>query len=399
MKKDVLPKIKRSESGYRYWYVEFKIWNEFKDKYDRFQRREGFAKCETKEAAEKNGWKLIRKYRSKINKGDYSTLQGEEVSPQNLEYIRKVKQARENPGAVTKLSIVYFAAEHLKMIKVKKRTNKTYQDYQSKFRKLRVWLQMKKLNRIDIQYFTYEDAQDFMKWILEKEGIAGKTWNDYRRLYMAVWEDAKKVRKNLVNVWRDIPRLKEDIKHQLPISMNDISRLKKYLVEHDPQLWLQCEFIFYCAVRPKELRFLKIGDIDLERKKIIVRADISKNRLQEIVDIPIHFAEKLKYEYTIRDYPDSVYLFSNKGKPGRFLMGRNNMALRFRKAREALDLPGDIVAYAFKHTGAVMAIQNGASVKELQMQYRHKSLVTTDMYMKRIDGYNSDFYRNKMPAL
>ena len=175
---------------------------------------------------EKNGKKVVLKYRTKIERGDFLTMQQEEVSPKNLEYIRKVKQARENPNAITKQSIVYYTSEHLKNIKLKKRTNKTYQDYQSKFRKLRVWLQMKKLNKIDIHYFTYEDAQDFMKWILEKEKIAGKTWNDYRRLYMAVWEDAKKERKNLVNVWRDIPRLKEDIKHQVPISLNDISRLQ-----------------------------------------------------------------------------------------------------------------------------------------------------------------------------
>src|SRR5690606_17591211 len=73
-----------------------------------------------------------------------------------------------------------------------------------------------------------------------------------------------------------------------------IGLIKEYCEQHDPQLWLACEMQFYCFMRPKEMRFCKIYDLDFEENIIEVRGEISKNGNTEKVVIPQHFSQRMQ---------------------------------------------------------------------------------------------------------
>jgi len=159
-------------------------------------------------------------------------------------------------------------------------------------------------------------------------------------------------------------------------------RLKRLISQEDPQLWLFIQFIYYTFIRPNsELRRLQVMHLMIDEGKIFIPGMISKNRDSEYVAIPPVFLPTVRAEYEYSAAAD--YLF-----PSRVVddapVSYNNMYARHRKYLKQLRFPNGYTLYSWKHTGAVAAIQAGVSVKDLQLQMRHKSLDQTDQYLRQM---------------
>ncbi|GAB3938776.1 phage integrase SAM-like domain-containing protein [Larkinella terrae] len=57
--------------------------------------------------------------------------------------------------------------------------------------------------------------------------------------------------------------------------------LEQYLKEHDYELFLFTRYLYFAFIRPRELRQLRIKNIDLTTKSIIIPGEIAKNRKTE----------------------------------------------------------------------------------------------------------------------
>jgi integrase len=55
--------------------------------------------------------------------------------------------------------------------------------------------------------------------------------------------------------------------------------------------------------------------------------------------------------------------------------------------------------YALKHTGNGMALENGANIRDLQLQNRHSSLDQTQRYLDRFSRNVSEKFINSFPKL
>ena len=159
-------------------------------------------------------------------------------------------------------------------------------------------------------------------------------------------------------------------------------RLKRLISKEDPELWLFIQFIYYTLMRPNsELRMLQVMHLMLDEGKIFIPGTISKNRDSEYVAIPPIFLPTVREQYQYGAASD--YLFPSRvveDQP----VSYNNMYARHRKYLKQLRFPNGYTLYSWRHTGAVNAIQNGVSVKDLQLQMRHKSLDQTDQYLRQM---------------
>ncbi len=182
-------------------------------------------------------------------------------------------------------------------------------------------------------------------------------------------------------------------KHQLTL-------IKNKLPQMDSQLWLACQMVYYCFLRPKsELRFLKIGDIDLHDKKILVRGEIAKNHKTQYIGIPEPLGLHLK-ELDIYNYPFDFFLIGKDGHPGPVPLGQNNMANRHKKAMIKLNLDWQkLKHYSWKHTGVVNFAKNGGNLKTLQLQLRHHSLDMVNIYLRRLGIMDCDDIIYEFPAI
>jgi integrase len=70
--------------------------------------------------------------------------------------------------------------------------------------------------------------------------------------------------------------------HQV-FSDEDFALVMEWLKQHDPYALLFCRTIYYTCIRPKELRYLQLKHIDLEKSTIVVPASIAKRLSKNVV--------------------------------------------------------------------------------------------------------------------
>src|SRR4030095_3255321 len=88
------------------------------------------------------------------------------------------------------------------------------------------------------------------------------------------------------NPFEGIPKFREQRQGSLYFKPDQVKKLKVVLPQCDSMLWFSVKFIYYCFIRPVELRCLRISDVYLDDRKILLRAGISKNGKTEFVSIP-----------------------------------------------------------------------------------------------------------------
>jgi site-specific recombinase XerD len=238
------------------------------------------------------------------------------------------------------------------------------------------------------------DKEHFIYWLKNKRELHNSTINHYIGKLKSIF---KQIIKNgnwqQENPFSEVSRLKSSATSAKYFTRQDLTRLKPYLDKHQ-ELNMYVQFMYYCFIRPNELRQMKVSDINLEEKKIQVRSKISKNEKAQYIVIPMPFyGQVLAF---LDGKVNSDYLFS--GKNGKMLY-INAMYNKFRKLLSAAGF--DITQYSIysmKHTGAVQAVLNGIDVKSLQIQLRHSSLDITDQYLKQIGIQDLVNLRDNFPS-
>lgn len=236
---------------------------------------------------------------------------------------------------------------------------------------------------------TAETMLDYFRIIQHTK--AGATYKAHRsflkRMFTEIGEEG---------ITADVPVVKAYSVPARYYQKAQIRQLKAVISACDPELWLYCQFVYYCFLRPgDELRHVRAGDVQLDDAKILVRGATSKNKRQLYVAIPDAFLPRLQYIEEMR--PDA-YLFPGKHdstKP----IGVNTMSNRHRKIIRSLGYTSDYKLYSWKHTGAVQAVKAGIGLKELQIQLRHHSLDMVEKYLRQLGVQDLHRLKRDFPAL
>lgn len=262
---------------------------------------------------------------------------------------------------------------------------KTHQDYKSKLAMFVEYIEEKQRN-IPIPLIDRSIVFPFFEFLVNERDLCRQTVSKYMqtvRMFFNWCEDVG-VREYETNPVKRIPKMGKVIDCSPGVfSKSDRERLRDAIKPKEPWLWLACEILYYCAVRPgTEMRLLKVGDIDLHKKSICIRAELAKNKMTETVLFPYEVLEHM-LSLNIQQYDKNLYLFGKYGVPSTQPMGKNTMRNRFNHYRELLHISTDKKFYSWKHSGALSAIDNGATIYEVKDQLRHKSIMTTEEYLRK----------------
>ena len=269
--------------------------------------------------------------------------------------------------------------------------------YRSKMRIFSHWITAQKLEGNDISAYDQAVAHKFIKYLFEERKVGNTTVRQYLFLYQAFFNWMKSQRPGLDNPFADIRIAKAPKTPAKYFSDVLLDRLKAIISKHNPQLWLAALFQYYCFIRPKELRFLTIGDINLDEGSITVPGKIAKNKKTQAVIIPDVFLQYMK-TLEIDKYPQTFYIVTRSGMPGEIHVSKNYLYNQFVKVRRLMGLSTDYKFYSFKHTGAIRA-SRFITVKDLQMQLRHQSLDQVDQYLRQMKPIESESLRTKFPEI
>jgi len=398
----ILPEINNCrEDLSKKWFIYFSYRDPRNDKMKRFKVYEGLHKIKDFAGRTEAAERLKAEYAAKLKNGwnpfldDESAIYEDQLQYQNVARIYgKLKMANK--------TVSYYSSKFIARKKADGELEpETISTYTSKLRIFSLWLDKNGMGDYDITVIDNAIVLDFFDYLINDRQLAGNSMKSYRQLLQEMFELARKEGSIMTNPVYDIPVCKRiNDRSPRPIAEFDIQNLKEAIKKEDPQLWLAISFEYYCFLRPgKELRLLRIGEIDFIRGVIDVEQLRAKTNLERFPTIPLVFLKELREVYQLHEYPRDYFVFGKHGQPGPECLGKNNMRTRFREIRKKLKMPDGYKYYSWKHTGNGRAADAGISMKALQEQNGHTSIQTTEIYMRHKIGRVSTEIRDKFPKL
>jgi len=230
--------------------------------------------------------------------------------------------------------------------------------------------------------------------VLLKKKVVAVTRNNYlqaMRLLFYVLVDREYIDKN---PFAGLKKLKATQKRRKVFTKAERSIICNFLKGQNDELLLAISLCYYCALRPAEIRRLKIGDIDLQKGIITLDGEQTKNKDLATITMPNHLVEFMQ-EIRIKRYPAEYYVFSGPElKAGLTQCGTNRIAYVHKTVIEKLAMYDMLVDtdgktfYSWKDTAARDMIEEGINAAALMKHFRHKSLETTQRYLESFGTTN-----------
>lgn len=405
-----LPKVYDADGDItKTWFVYYYYHSPITGEMVRFRDSTGINRHQNPSDRRKVADKLCKSYRRKLLKGwspfqslkKYDNLRLQKMSPRKFADHFDVKKCVE----------LYLEN------KIQSRVEpKTVKDYKGALNHYIRWMEMSRLIDSETYFLTADHAVKFKKYLVEEKQLGNKRINFILTTLRNFFVFLKKNNRARENPFQQVELLPDDSVPSRYFPAWEISMIKEYTLAKDPQLWIFLQFIYYELMRPKEIKLLRIQNIDFSRRVINIpgftyvhgkRVRMSKNGKSQTIVIPEPFIEQLKNyleEYRQQSLntgtiPDHYFIFTAKRRPGERPVSHSYFNRRFRKMREALELPYDYNPYGFKHTGAIRLANSGASIKDIQMHARHHSLDETDKYIRTMVPVDSEHLRTHFPPL
>lgn len=381
------------------WYVLFYCRNPKTNKFERQRMMQGINSIHTVKGRYAAGEKMVNHWREKLLSGWSPLTDQNIIYDDNLQFqsfIKHYRVVKSHNGTFR-----FFASKFMDFIK-NNIEDSTQSTYRSKLRMFDGWLETNDMNAVDIAAITQSVMVKFFTFIIEERKLSHTSVKKYRQILSQVFNFVKKEkdRKLFINPCFDLPDTKRvNDNTPQPIQEYDIEKFKELIGKEDPQLWLAISFEYYCFIRPgKELRLLRIGDIDFGRGVVRVNP-VNAKTVERVIGIPSVFLNILRNEYKLHTYDRKLYVFGNKGIPGPMHYGKNNLRYRFSKYRKKMDMPEMYKLYSWKHTGNVRAVKSGITLYDLQKHNGHSSIETTEGYLKNLISISSADITSSFPEI
>lgn len=144
--------------------------------------------------------------------------------------------------------------------------------------------------------------------------------------------------------------------------------------------WVMTNFVLGTGQRLSSMLNMKIGDISLEEREVVVRK--TKGRKQLIIPLSTGLCKILEEYFQYRGNNPEEYLFPNQfgGKMSR--SGAEDAVADYNRARAV----STTSIHRYRHTFAKMWIMNGGDIFSLQRMLGHSSLEMVKEYVNLFGG-------------
>ena len=297
----------------------------------------------------------------------------------------------------------YWASRFINEVIERKDLEKgSVDDYRTQFRIFGLWLTANGYEKLDIACIDNAKIVTFFTYLKQERNLSRHTYLGYANRISSMFDFVKSNKGITENPVHSLPsnRNIKDLGAER-IRREDLEKLI-HVMKEDPQLALACRFEYYCGLRPgRELRFLKVGDIDFRKgySKVRVTVENSKVDKRREVTLPDVFLEYLLSEWKLHTYPSDMYVIGKSKAPGYEPVGKNTMRYRFVRIREKLGMPPEYKYYSMKHTGATTIAEQGEPIINIRDHLGHTDIRTTEHYLKRHGVNESRHIRSNFPKI
>lgn len=178
-----------------------------------------------------------------------------------------------------------------------------------------------------------------------------------------------------------VEKLRMTDKERKPLTEDAMTRLRAHLEQSDRHFLLACMVHYYTLVRPKEMSYIRIGDISLKEQTLFIPGSVSKNHRDAKVTLPA-IVIMMMIDLGIFNSPSSYYLFGSGFTPSAKRGTAKQYRDRWAKVRKELGFPSSYKFYSLKDTGITDAVERVGLVVAKD-QARHSSIATTNRYIRK----------------
>ena len=308
------------------------------------------------------------------------------------EAIKAVEKPTKEP-----LSTIAEAIRLTLELKVNMMNKNSFVQYKSRISLFEKWLKEKEYYNNSISFITKKIVIQYLNTVLIRSSARNRnnSRTDIASMFQLL-EDNELVELNFV---RKIPVLKSVPKRNKTYTPKLEKDIYEYMLGADKHLLLFVKFVSYNFLRPIEVCRLKIEDLDIQDKKIYVKA---KNKPVKIKIIPQILLDAL---------PDLSQLNPKSFLFGRYEIGetwsaeetnkRNEFSKRFKAIKDHFELGSEFGMYSFRHTFITKLYRK---LRESMSQHEAKSslmpisghltMVALEKYLRDVDAELPEDYSN-----
>lgn len=140
-----------------------------------------------------------------------------------------------------------------------------------------------------------------------------------------------------------------------------------------------------CALRLSEVITLRFGDISFNNHTLTIRAENSKSRCEDVVELSDNLIPILKayyYDYCALSRPTQEdWLFSGQKAGTHLSKGTPDRVLRSRLEELGWSYRG-YSFHSLRHAHALHYYLAGADIYQVQLRLRHKNIASTEIYIR-----------------
>ena len=183
------------------------------------------------------------------------------------------------------------------------------------------------------------------------------------------------------------------VKSELHKPIRNPQELLEDIKSYDQRLYLACILTYGCLLRPhQEVRLLKWGDIDFERRIISLSGKRNKSGRNRVVPLSSFVIEALMNFSKKKER--SEYILSASDKP----YNRDYLSLLWsRYKRTSSVLEEGVTLYSWRHHGAVKVFEKTGSLLKLQQVMGHSDMKVSLTYLRGLEVQQLDV--NDLPDL
>lgn len=137
------------------------------------------------------------------------------------------------------------------------------------------------------------------------------------------------------------------------------------------------ESLFATGVRVSELCRLRVPDVDLDHKHLLVRGKGKRERVIPLCDqATLQALQNYKNSYAPFLQPDSAFFLNRDKRP----LSDQSVRQIIRKNQRRARIPETATPHMFRHTIATLLLENGVDIRNIQTLLGHSSLAVTEIY-------------------
>lgn len=229
--------------------------------------------------------------------------------------------------------------------------------------------------------FTHIHAIRFME-DQYKRGVSSRRYNNLLARMRLLFNWLVEHQYTKTNPFFGIKRRKEKPKTRImDIEPPMRQKLRDYLRAKNKMYWALCMFAFHSLLRPKEISYIKVKDVDIEAQTIFVKGSVAKNGNDRICTIPNVMIDDVK-EIMKLATNNSYYIFSKSFIPGKNRWDSREIARYWAHIREQLQLPKELQFYSLRDAGIIQKLRDGMDPVVVKELADHSSLEITNKYVK-----------------